>query len=45
MAAAAATGAQVADAAADRRARRPKPAKLVLQPRLRAVVEDKLRYA
>jgi hypothetical protein len=25
--------------------RRPKPAKLVLQPRLRAVVEDKLRYA
>jgi DNA-binding CsgD family transcriptional regulator len=37
--------AQVADAAADRRARRPKPAKLVLQPRLRAVVEDKLRYA
>ncbi len=35
-------GAQTADAAADRRARRPKPAKLVLQPRLRAVVEDKL---
>jgi IS30 family transposase len=34
--------AQAADAAADRRARRPKPAKLVLQPRLRAVVEDKL---
>jgi len=34
--------AQTADAAADRRARRPKPAKLVLQPRLRAVVEDKL---
>jgi DNA-binding CsgD family transcriptional regulator len=29
--------AQAADAAADRRARRPKPAKLVLQPRLRAV--------
>jgi IS30 family transposase len=34
--------AQAADAAADRRARRPKPAKLVLQPRLRAMVEDKL---
>ena len=34
--------AQAADAAADRRARRPKAAKLVLQPRLRAVVEDKL---
>src|SRR5215211_3612457 len=34
--------AQAADGAADRRARRPKPAKLVLQPRLRAVVEDKL---
>jgi DNA-binding CsgD family transcriptional regulator len=34
--------AQPADAAADRRARRPKPAKLVLQPRLRAVVEEKL---
>jgi len=34
--------AQPADGAADRRARRPKPAKLVLQPRLRAVVEDKL---
>jgi DNA-binding CsgD family transcriptional regulator len=34
--------AQAADAAADRRARRPKPAKLVLQPRLRAVVEAKL---
>ena len=34
--------AQPADGAADRRARRPKPAKLALQPRLRAVVEDKL---
>ena len=34
--------AQAADAAADRRARRPKPATLVLQPRLRAVVEAKL---
>ena len=34
--------AQTADAAADRRARRPKPAKLVRQPRLRAVVQDKL---
>jgi DNA-binding CsgD family transcriptional regulator len=34
--------AQAADAAAGRRARRPKPAKLVLQPRLRAVVEAKL---
>jgi IS30 family transposase len=34
--------AQPADGAADRRARRPKPAKLVLQPRLRAVVEAKL---
>jgi IS30 family transposase len=34
--------AQTADGAADRRARRPKPAKLVLQPRLRAVVEAKL---
>jgi IS30 family transposase len=34
--------AQPADGAADRRARRPKPAKLMLQPRLRAVVEDKL---
>jgi IS30 family transposase len=34
--------AQTAEGAADRRARRPKPAKLVLQPRLRAVVEDKL---
>ena len=34
--------AQAADAAADRRARRPKPAKLVLQPRLGVVVEAKL---
>jgi transposase, IS30 family len=34
--------AQSADAAADRRARRPKPAKLVLQPRLRAAVEEQL---
>jgi DNA-binding CsgD family transcriptional regulator len=34
--------AQAADAAAFRRARRPKPAKLLLQPRLRAVVEAKL---
>jgi DNA-binding CsgD family transcriptional regulator len=34
--------AQVADAAAFRRAQRPKPAKLVLEPRLRAVVEAKL---
>ena len=34
--------AQAADAAAFRRAQRPKPAKLVLQPRLRAVVEAKL---
>jgi DNA-binding CsgD family transcriptional regulator len=34
--------AQVADGAADRRARRPKAVKLVLQPRLGAVVEDKL---
>jgi transposase, IS30 family len=34
--------AQAADAAADRRARRPKAAKLVLLPRLRAVVADKL---
>jgi IS30 family transposase len=34
--------AQSADGAADRRARRPKPAKLVLQPRLRAAVEEKL---
>jgi DNA-binding CsgD family transcriptional regulator len=34
--------AQPADGTADRRARRPKPAKLALQPRLRAVVEDKL---
>jgi DNA-binding CsgD family transcriptional regulator len=34
--------AQAADGAADRRARRPKPSKLVLEPRLRAVVEAKL---
>jgi DNA-binding CsgD family transcriptional regulator len=34
--------AQAADAGAFRRAQRPKPAKLVLQPRLRAVVEAKL---
>jgi IS30 family transposase len=34
--------AQRADAAADRRAARPKPCKLVLVPRLRAVVEAKL---
>jgi IS30 family transposase len=34
--------AQAADAAAFRRAQRPKPAKLVVEPRLRAVVEDKL---
>jgi hypothetical protein len=34
--------AQAADAAAFRRAQRPKPAKLVLQPRLRAVGEAKL---
>jgi IS30 family transposase len=34
--------AQAADAAAFGRAQRPKPAKLVLQPRLRAVVEAKL---
>jgi IS30 family transposase len=34
--------AQAADAAADRRAQRPKPAKLALEPRLRAVVEEKL---
>jgi DNA-binding CsgD family transcriptional regulator len=34
--------AQRADAAADRRAARPKPCKLVLAPRLRAVVEAKL---
>jgi IS30 family transposase len=31
-----------ADAAAFRRAQRPKPAKLALEPRLRAVVEEKL---
>jgi transposase, IS30 family len=34
--------AQAADAAAFRRAQRPKPAKLVVEPRLRAVVEAKL---
>jgi IS30 family transposase len=34
--------AQAADAAAFRRAQRPKPAKLVLRPRLRVVVEAKL---
>ena len=34
--------AQAADAAAFGRALRPKPAKLVMQPRLRAVVEAKL---
>jgi DNA-binding CsgD family transcriptional regulator len=34
--------AQVADAAAFRRAQRPKPAKLVTEPRLREVVEAKL---
>lgn len=34
--------AQRADMAADRRAARPKPSKLVLTPRLRAVVEAKL---
>jgi IS30 family transposase len=34
--------AQTADAAAFRRAQRPKPAKLVSQPRLRAVVAAKL---
>jgi transposase, IS30 family len=34
--------AQAADAAAFRRAQRPKPAKLVLEPRLRAVVQAKL---
>jgi IS30 family transposase len=35
--------AQRADAAADRRAARPKPSKLTVEPRLRAVVEAKLR--
>jgi IS30 family transposase len=35
--------AQRADAAADRRAARPKPCKLLVAPRLRAVVEAKLR--
>ena len=34
--------AQGADAAAFRRAQRPKPAKLAVEPRLRAVVEAKL---
>jgi DNA-binding CsgD family transcriptional regulator len=34
--------AQHADAAADHRAARPKPSKLAVEPRLRAVVEDKL---
>ena len=34
--------AQAADAAAFRRAQRPKPAKLALEPRLRAVVEEQL---
>jgi IS30 family transposase len=34
--------AQAADVAAFRRAQRPKPAKLALEPRLRAVVEEKL---
>ena len=34
--------AQCADAAADRRAARPKPSKLAVEPRLRAVVEAKL---
>jgi IS30 family transposase len=34
--------AQAADVAAYGRARRPKPGKLVLVPRLRAVVEDRL---
>jgi IS30 family transposase len=34
--------AQAADAAAFRRAQRPKPAKLAVEPRLRAVVEEKL---
>jgi transposase, IS30 family len=36
--------AQAADAAAYRRARRPKPSKLVLVPRLRTVVEDRLAH-
>jgi DNA-binding CsgD family transcriptional regulator len=35
--------AQRADAAADRRATRPKPSKLAVEPQLRAVVEAKLR--
>src|SRR5207245_1346535 len=36
--------AQTADAAAYRRARRPKPSKFVLVPRLRAIVEDRLAH-
>ncbi len=36
--------AQPADAAAYRRARRPKPSKLVVVPRLRAIVEDRLAH-
>jgi IS30 family transposase len=36
--------AQAADIAAYRRARRPKPSKLVLVPRLRVVVEDRLAH-
>ncbi len=36
--------AQSADAAAYRRARRPKPGKLVVVPRLRAIVEDRLAH-
>jgi IS30 family transposase len=36
--------AQVADAAAYRRARRPKPSKFVMVPRLRAVVEERLAH-
>jgi transposase, IS30 family len=36
--------AQAADVAAYRRARRPKPSKLVLVPRLHAVVEDRLAH-
>jgi IS30 family transposase len=36
--------AQAADAAAYRRARRPKPSKFVLVPRLRAIVEDRLAH-
>jgi IS30 family transposase len=37
--------AQAAGAAAFRRAQRPKPAKLVLEPRLRVVVEAKLAWS